>query len=104
MDTPTNCTVILCVFRARPLRAALKIGYLRPRCGTDQALREAAYIAASSLICSGFFLKSVSMLRSSSAVKVSLARPFFSSTPDPAVAVSLVSKHSDVITQLMFRN
>ena len=32
MNTPTNSTVILCVFRARPLRAALKIGYLRPRC------------------------------------------------------------------------
>jgi hypothetical protein len=72
--------------------------------GTDQALREAAYIAASSLICLGFlsyvfiprlFIKSVGMLRSSSAVKVSLA----------AVAdIILVSKHCDVITQLMFRN
>ena len=30
----TNSTVMLCIFRARPLRAALKIGYLRPRCMT----------------------------------------------------------------------
>jgi hypothetical protein len=44
------------------------------------------------------FPKSASMLRSSSALKVSLARPFLSSTTDPAVAVSLVSKYSDVIT------
>ena len=28
----TNSTVMLSFFRARPLRAALKIGYLRPRC------------------------------------------------------------------------
>ena len=60
MDTPTNCTVILCVFRARPLRAALKIGYLRPRrmtptehCGRQWAALCMAQPLAISRIYSG---------------------------------------------------